>query len=990
MKHYIKLSFFLLLFLLWNTPGITQDIYFPYYGKNKVLYEKFNWQSYQTDHFRVYFYADDVQVLKNIAEISESAYQKISQLLKHELADPVPIIFYTTFTEFEQTNLFQVSEGVLGVSEPILYRIGLHGDMPLDELQALVEHELTHIFEFDLLWGSPGGVIYAVNQPALWVFEGLSEYNTQKWSSWSSLIVRDAVLNDRVPELTESGDLFSRYPLPREPAYDFGHAIYELIERKYGRNGIREFWHSMKNSSLLGKKDPLKKVFDLKPKEFNYEFKKFLRERIKEFLSRENPEDYSIPLGPEFPANPYYYALSHAVSPSGDIVATLTYNAKDYDVDIVLISTKDGSVIKNITKGYTTKYEYIKYEIDPSKGRNLAWSPDGDRIAFFARDGQKHALFIIDALKGNTLKKIKIFIDQPSSPCFLPNNEELLFTGFSKGTHDIFKINLSTEQISNLTEDTFFEKAPAISPDGKFVAYTIRLDAYDKLFLSPLENFKKKTQLTFGKGNTISPQFSSDSKEIFFSGDIRDAFNIYSLTLDSGELKRYGDVRTGNFFPSPLPNDPKKIIFSSFNKSAFQIFKGEFEGVAEKTITFAEMEPEEKFKRFEPVVSLEINKEKIQPYKGLGKLYLTARPPIDAIVATDGSIYGGSAISFTDLLGDYNFYIMAYQVRSFRSYYFSYLNQKRRLQYMASAFQYTLFYYPPYAYYNDYYYNYLNYNDAIASRQITGLNVSAYYPFNKYYRVQASLGYYHYEEDYLDPYMSSYFQQGYGYFWNGSILSASFSLIGETTHFKFYGPAAGNTFSFSLTQAIPVSSSFFQNTTVELDLRQYVNFGAETLLALRFEGFASRGKNPFVFYFGGNNQVRSSYYYNIIANEGWYANAELRLPLVSAAATVIGQIGPVRGVFFFDIARAKIKGYPAKFYRYSEEYTLDPSSGLYFPTVLEFDAIGSYGYGFEFFFLGLPIHLEFAKRLEFPDIRRPFDFEKFGKFETKFWIGFDF
>lgn len=988
MKSYPKLSLSLFLCFFWATVGLAQDIYFPYYGKNKVLYDQFNWQSYETEHFRIYFYAEDAQTLKNIAEISESAYQKISQLLKHELSDPVPLIFYKTFTEFEQTNLFQISEGVLGVSEPLLYRVALHGDMPLDELQDLVNHELTHIFQFDLLWGSPGGVIYAVSQPALWVFEGLSEYNTQKWSSWSSLIVRDAVLNDRVPELTESGELFSRYPLPREPAYDFGHAIYELIEKKYGRNGIREFWHSMKSTPFLGKKDPLKKTFNLKPKEFNYEFKKFLRERFKEFLSRESPEDYSIPLGPEFPSNPYYFALSHALSPSGDIVAALTYNIKDYDIDVVLISTKDGSVIKNITKGYTTRYEYIKYEIDPSKGRNIAWSFDGDKIAFFARDGQKYVLSIIDALKGNTLKKIKIFVDQPSSPCFLPNNEEVLFTGFLHGIHDIFKVNLSTEEINNLTEDRLFEKAPAISPDGKLVAYSIRLDAYDKLFISPLEDFKKKTQLTFGRGNTISPQFSSDSKEIFFSGDEREAFNIYSLNLDSGELRRYGDVRTGNFFPSPLPYDSKKTVFCSFNKGAFQIFKGEFEPAVEKTLTFAEMQPEEKLKQFEPLVTLEVKEDKIQPYKGLGKLYLTTRPPIDAIVSTDGSIYGGSSIAFTDLLGDYNFYIMAYQVRSFRSYYFSYLNQKRRFQYMISAFQYTLFYYPPYAYYDAYYYNYLSYNDAIASRQITGLNVSAYYPFNKYYRAQATLGYYHYEEDYLDPYMNLYFDQGYGFFWNGNALSASFSLVGETTHFKYFGPIAGHTFSLSLTQAIPVSKSFLQNTTAELDLRKYLNLGADILLALRFDGFASRGKNPYIFYFGGNNQVRSSYYYNIIGNEGWYANAELRFPLVDAAATLIGQIGPVRGVFFFDIARAKIKGYPAKFYRYSEQF--DDASFAVLPAVLEFDAIGSYGYGFEFFFLGLPVHLEFAKRLEFPDISRPFDFEKFGKFETKFWIGFDF
>lgn len=974
MKNYAKLFVSLLLFFLW-VPFSFSQIYYPYYGKNKVIYENFNWNHYQTEHFDIHYYVEDLKILKNIAEIAESAYERISQDIKHQLSAVVPVLYYKTSTDFEQTNLFQMPEGVLGVAEPVLYRIAIQGDMSPDEIQDLLEHELAHIFEFDLLWGSPGGALYAVNQPPGWIMEGFAEYSTQAWSSWSSLIVRDAVLNDRIPELNAQGQLFSQYFLPRNPDYDFGHAIFDFIESKYGKNGIREFWQSMKNAPLLGRTSPLKRAFRQDPKQFNHELKKYLREKHKDFLLRENPEDYSIAIGPEFPLNPYYFSLSHALSPSGDIVAALVVNMKGYDFDIILISTKDGSVIKNLTKGYTLKYEHIKYEIDPAKGSDVSWSSDGDQIAFFARAGQKHSLFLISALTGKTDKIIKIPFDQPSSPCFFPDGEELMFTAFHEGTHDIFKINLTTEKILNLTEDSLFEKAPTISPDGKQIAYTIRLDTYDKLFLSPINNLKKKTQLTFGRGNTITPLFSPDSKEIYFSGDMRDAFNIYSLNLETGELKRYSDVRTGNFFPAPLPTEPKTIVFSSFNKGSFQIFKGEFEGEVEKTITFVEQPAGEEFKRFEPIISLEINKEKIEPYKGMSKLYLTSRPPVDTIVSTDGSLYGGSALSFSDLLGDYSFYLMAYQVRSFRSYYFAFINQKRRLQYVASAFQYTLFYYGYYGYDPSFYAPYLSYRDAIATRKITGIDLSAYYPFSRYYRAQAGLGYYNYEEDYL--YLLPY--SGYGQFLNGNLLSASFSLVGETTRFNYYGPMSGNTFRLSISQALPVSDNFLRNTTLEADLRQYLYLGMDTLFAFRFEGFASRGKNPFINYYGGNNQVRSVYYYSIIATEGWYANAEFRFPLVNAASTLIGQIGPVRGVFFFDISRSKIKGYPAKIYEFI------PGEG-YKP----FDAIGSYGYGFEFFLLGIPIHLEFVKKLVFPDISKPFDYSSIGKFETKFWIGFDF
>lgn len=970
MKKCRRFLFLLIFLFLWVPLGFAQYIYFPYYGKNKVQYSKFNWKTYKTEHFTIYHYVDDVDTLKNIAEMAESSYQKISQDLKHALSAPVPLIYYKTYTDFEQTNVFPgMSEGVLGVSEPLLHRIGIYGDMPLDELQTIVSHELTHVFEFDLIWGSPGGGIYAVNSPPGWIMEGYCEFNTGVWEPWSLLIVRDAALNDRIPELNLSGNLSVRYPVPRVADYDFGHAMFDFIETKFGKNGIREFWYSLKSSPLVGRRNPIKRSFNLDYKQFNHEFKKYLRSKFKDFLTRENPEDYSISIGPEFPLNPYYFSISHALSPSGDIVAVITLNYKAYDIDILLISTKDGSVIKNITKGYTTKYEYIRFDIDPSRGRDLAWSYDGDQIAFFGRSGEKYSLIFINPLTGNTIRKINIPYDQPSSPCFLPNGEELLFAAFHDGAHDIFKLNLQTEKFLNMTADDLYEKAPSVSPDGKSIAYTIRLDSYDKLFLSPVDDMKQKTQLTFGNGNTIVPHFSSDSKEIFFSGDMRDAYNIYSINLESGEIKRYTDVRTGNFFPIPHPIEPDKIVFSSFNKGALQVFQSELQGEVEKTVTFAEKEPEEEYERFEPIISLDINKDQIKAHKGMGKLYLTGRPPIDTMLATDGSFYGGSALSFTDILGDYTFFIMAYQVRSFRSYQFSFINRKKRLQYMLSAFQYTLFYYLP-MYYDPYYYQRLTYSDATATRRITGASLSAYYPFNRFYRLEGDLGFYSYEEDYL-----SLFGGTYGRFWNGNIVSAEIALVGETTRFKPYGPASGHTFRLALVQALPFSKNFLRSTSFSADLRKYLYLGADTLFAVRLNGFLSQGRNPFVFYWGGNNQVRSADYFSIVANEGWFANLEFRFPLINMASTLIGQIGPIRGTLFFDITQARIKGYPWRF---------GPIEGFH-P-----EAIGSYGYGFEFFFLGIPLHLDFVKSLEWIDFSRPFNIESVGKFRVKFWIGFDF
>ena len=432
-----------------------------------------------------------------------------------------------------------------------------------------------------------------------------------------------------------------------------------------------------------------------------------------------------------------------------------------------------------------------------------------------------------------------------------------------------------------------------------------------------------------------------------------------------------------------MPGQPGTLVFAGFNKGSFQLFRSALTPVVEEKVTFAEAESgRADTKPFQPILAVEINPNKVQVQKGLGKLFVTARPPIDFMLASDGSLFGGSALAFSDVLGNHNLFFMALQTREGRSYIGSYVNLKHRFQYMVQAYQYSLYYYLPLAYYDPILYNYLTYQDALAVRKITGATALGVYPFSMFHRLELSLGLSKYTEDFLDPYLfSQYSGNTYNYFWNKYQLAASLALVGETTRFKEYGPAFGSTYRLALTQPLPLSSSFISNTTAELDARKYLALGYDFLIAARFTGFISRGRDPYISYWGGNNQVRSAYFYNIAGTEGWFANLEFRFPLVNVANTIIGQIGPVRGVLFADLTRSKIKGYGSVFYE-----SFDPF-GI---TTKTFDVLGSLGYGVQFFLFGLPMHLEVVYQLKIPRVSRFWDIQRSSSSQTKFWIGYDF
>ena len=57
------------------------------------------------------------------------------------------------------------------------------------------------------------------------------------------------------------------------------------------------------------------------------------------------------------------------------------------------------------------------------------------------------------------------------------------------------------------------------------------------------------------------------------------------------------------------------------------------------------------------------------------------------------------------------------------------------------------------------------------------------------------------------------------------------------------------------------------------------------VLAFRARGFKSWGEFPGYLYFGGNSELRGYDYLEFLGNKAFFANAELRFPIIEAALT---------------------------------------------------------------------------------------------------------
>src|SRR5205807_4751483 len=292
--------------------------------------------------------------------------------LKHDLSFKVPLILFKTHSEFEQENVEPgaAQEGVGAFAEPFRQRMVMPIDDPPDLLYGLIVHELTHQFEFDII---PQSLIR--RSVPLWVNEGLSDYERGIWSPGDLMTVRDAAVADIVPKMSEL-EGYGNTSNPRL-IYNLGHAVFEFIEAKFGKEGIRQYLFSLRKSVIGGGEDAYEEALKMKKDEFDQAFERYLKDRFKPFRDKERPADYGRDLAPNQEKTHFAEALSIAPSPSGDLVAAMTINRKDRELDIVLLSSKDGSVVRNLTSGFDKDmgFDHIVQMGERFEMPWMAWSP---------------------------------------------------------------------------------------------------------------------------------------------------------------------------------------------------------------------------------------------------------------------------------------------------------------------------------------------------------------------------------------------------------------------------------------------------------------------------------------------------------------------------------------------------------------------------------------------------------------------------------------
>jgi Tol biopolymer transport system component len=571
--------------LLGLTLGLLQaPLNAQYFGRNKVQYERFNFRIIKTKHFDVYYYPEFKDVAQDSARMAERWYARLSRVLNHELKGRQPLILYASSPHFQQTTVLSglIGEGTGGVTESLKRRIILPVGSSPAETDHVIGHELVHAFQYDITsQGGPGGAGGAgsqnpgIERVPLWFIEGLAEYlSIGPVDAHTAMWMRDAWQRKYLPRIKKLDNPYKYFP------YRYGQALWSYITGRWGDEMVPRL---MKGVGRVGDLEGvLTKVLGVSYEQLGKDWQEAYKKAYEPLLKETQPVGPgSTVLFKGTEMNPYN--VSPAISPDGKSIMFLS--TRDlFSIDLYLADTGTAKIKKKITET-AVNAEFESLQFIRSAG---AWAPDGETFVFGAISKGKPVLTFFDLQQDKITDEVEFKnLDEIFSPSWSPDGRFIVFSAMIGGKTDLFLYDLGAKNLKQFTDDFFADLTPVWSPDGKTIAWVtdrfttdltlLSIGDYDLALLDPVSGKMSRVQ-GFTAAKNINPQWSRDSRSLYFLSDRSGKTDIYRIDLSTNKIYEVTNLYTGvsgitDLSPAlSVAVNSGRLAYSAYDSGQYSIF----------------------------------------------------------------------------------------------------------------------------------------------------------------------------------------------------------------------------------------------------------------------------------------------------------------------------------------------------------------------------------------------------------------------------------
>lgn len=167
------------------------------------------------------------------------------------------------------------------------------------------------------------------------------------------------------------------------------------------------------------------------------------------------------------------------------------------------------------------------------------WSPDGTKIAFSREyeDSEKNWQQEVWIMNSDGSQQTQIKPIKGGGPYFTPDGRIVFHSEYKNGISGISIADVDGNNIIQLTQNEAEEQHPEVSPNGMQVAFMSDRDGNSEIYVMNIDGSNQK-RLTSSEGAKWYPSWSPDGSKLIFSSTLNGKRNIYMMNKDGSSIKR--------------------------------------------------------------------------------------------------------------------------------------------------------------------------------------------------------------------------------------------------------------------------------------------------------------------------------------------------------------------------------------------------------------------------------------------------------------------
>jgi serine/threonine-protein kinase len=183
---------------------------------------------------------------------------------------------------------------------------------------------------------------------------------------------------------------------------------------------------------------------------------------------------------------------------------------------LALTVLKDGNFdiwVYDLDRGVPTRLTF-----DDASETEQIWSPDGRQLAFSSGRTKTDNVYRKRADGSGDEERLSTSDEPHWAGSWAPDGQSIVVSQLSaSGNFDVLRLTLADKKLTPLLNSSFRESDPAISPDGRWMAYTSTESGRPEIYVRPYPSGSGRWQISDNAG--AYPRWSRNGKELFYRID---------------------------------------------------------------------------------------------------------------------------------------------------------------------------------------------------------------------------------------------------------------------------------------------------------------------------------------------------------------------------------------------------------------------------------------------------------------------------------------